>query len=108
MSIGLSGGSVLLLRSLLFVVHAEVAVLTDTFGVEGSIRVMTLRSFFCPSLRVVAVLAHAISVIRGVLVTTLADQVSVLLLLDNFCFLISGTFNQGINSLLIVEILHVR
>lgn len=62
-------------------IDAEVAVLTDSFCVQGPVSVFTLSSLLCSSLGVIAVLAHTVSIIRHVVMAALGDFMSVLLLL---------------------------
>lgn len=67
--------------SFLLVINAEVAILADTFSIQGSVYMFALKGFLGSTLGVVAVLAHAVSIVGHVVVAALGDLVAVLLLL---------------------------
>jgi hypothetical protein len=57
--------------SLLLVVDAQVTILADTLCIEGPVRVLAFASSLCPSPGVVAVLAHAVSIVLRAVMSTL-------------------------------------
>jgi hypothetical protein len=66
--------------SLLFVIDTQIAIFADSLCIEGSVSVFTLRSHLSPALRMVAISAHTICIIRFGFVTTGRDIFSVLML----------------------------
>jgi len=70
--------------SLLLVVGAQVAVFTDALCIERSVVMLTLKSLLCPTLRVVAIFAHTISIVVIFGMSALCDIFPVFL--NRFCF----------------------
>lgn len=83
---------------LLLMVDAEVAILADTFCVQGSFRMLAHGSFLGPSLWMVTVLTHAVCVVGHIFVSAPPNLIPVLLFFNQFSFRQSFLVNRLLNA----------
>jgi hypothetical protein len=70
---------------LCLVINAEVTVFANALSIESAVVMLADHSLLCPTLRVVAVLAHSVRIVVLGRMSALCDEFS--MLLDHFSFL---------------------